>query len=296
MQPPIAVIIPTFNNRARLRTALDHWRRVQYEPFTVIVVNDGCSDGTGEMLRTEYPEVVQLSGDGNLWFAGSCNLGLRYALDHGFAFATVFNDDNYPPPEILTRQVECAGRHPGAMLGVKSYKLGSNKVIWGVGGFITRRIIGKGITWVGKNEEDTKGLFEKEFEVDFLDGSGQFYPADLIRGNGFWDERYQTYYADLEYAYRAKRKGYTLISNPAAVVWHDYTESPVVMRNIGRYRFKLLYLLFNRKSTYCVYNMFRFWFTYFPFSAPLTILRVYAVMVRKIYLDPAQAGKRTDRQ
>jgi GT2 family glycosyltransferase len=179
---------------------------------------------------------------------------------------------------------------------VKSYKLGTNKVIWAVGGLITKRIIGKGITWLGKNDEDTKGLYENEFEADLLDGSGQFYPAELIRKNGFWDERYQTYYADVEYSVRAKRNGFPLISNPYAIVWHDYEESAAVKKNIGRYKIKLFYLLFNKKSTYCVYNMFRFWFTYFPFSAPLTILRVYAVMVKKIYLDPSQAGKRTDRQ
>ncbi len=295
MKPPVAVIIPTFNNKARLRTALEHWQQVTYENFTVIVVNDGCSDGTKEMLESDFPKVVQLFGDGNLWFAGSCNAGLRYAMAHGFSYATVFNDDNYVPPSLLETQVECAQRHPNAMIGVKSYKLGTNKVLWAVGGLVTKRIVGRGITWLGKNDEDTKGLYEEEFEVDVLDGSGQFYPIELVRRIGLWDERYQTYYADVEYAMRARRHGFRLISNPHAIVWHDYVESTTVQKQIGKYRVRLLYLLFNKKSTYCVYNVFRFWFRYYPFSAPLTILRIYAVMVRKIYLDPAQAGKRTDR-
>jgi GT2 family glycosyltransferase len=295
MHPPIAVIIPTFNNKARLRTALSRWRKVVYDNFTVIVINDGCSDGTKEMVETEFPEVVQLFGDGNLWFAGSCNMGLRYAVERSYAFMTVFNDDNYPEPEILIRQAECAGRHPDAMIGVKSYKLGTHKVLWAVGGLMTKRIIGIGITWLGKNEEDTKGLFEEEFAADALDGSGQWYPADLVRKIGFWDERYQTYFADVEYSVRAKRHGFPLISNPKAIVWHDYEESTTMKKTIRGYRWKLFYLLFDKKSTYCVYNMFRFWFTYYPFSAPLTILRTYAVMIKKMYLDPAQAGKSTER-
>jgi GT2 family glycosyltransferase len=291
----IAVIIPTFNNKARLRTALEHWGRAEYAAKTIVVVNDGCSDGTKEMLDAEFPGIVQLFGDGNLWFAGSCNMGLRYALENAFDYATVYNDDNYVQPDILRAQADCAAKHPGAVLGVKSYKLGTNKMLWAVGGNITKRIIGLGITWLGKNTEDDGVTYEEPFDVDTVDGSGQFYPLQVVRAIGFWDERYKTYWADAEYAYRAKRKGFRVVSNPKAVVWHDYEESAVIKSHIRRYRFELLYLLFNKKSAYNLVNAFRFWFTYFPFSAPLTLFRIYGVMFKMYYVDPVLTGKRPPR-
>ncbi len=295
MNPSIAVIIPTFNNKARLHTALEHWGRVNYDNFTLVVVNDGCSDGTREMLEKEFPRVVQLFGDGNLWFAGGCNMGLRYALEKNFEYATVYNDDNYVPENILELQLACSQKYPNAFIGVKSYKLGTNRVLWAVGGLITKRIIGYGISWLGKDTEDDGMTYEQEFDVDVLDGSGQFYPLHIVRQVGFWDERYQTYYADSEYPLRAKRKGFRLISNPRAVVWHDYQESDVIKKHIRRYRFQLLYLLFNKKSGYNLENTFRFWFTYYPLSAPLTLLRVYTVMLKKYYLDPVLTGKHPPR-
>ncbi|MBI1803935.1 MAG: glycosyltransferase family 2 protein [Ignavibacteriae bacterium] len=291
MNPSIAVIIPTYNNKARLRTALSHWQRVDYDNFKLIVINDGCTDGTKELLKSEFPHVIQLFGDGNLWYAGCCNEGLRYALDNNFDYGTVFNDDIYVDPEILKAQVECARNYRGAMLGIKSYKWGTDKILWSVGGYVTKRFIGLGLTFPGKNQPDDGSSFEEEFEVEILDGAGQFYPLSIVRAIGFWDERYKAYYADVEYPLRARRKGFRLISNPKAIAWHDYEESEIILKNIKRYRFHLLYLLFNKKSNYNIVNVCRFWFTYFPLSASLTVVRFYAGMIKTYYINPIMTGK-----
>jgi GT2 family glycosyltransferase len=284
--PSVAVIIPTFNNLARLRTALERWSQVRYDNFKVIVVNDGCTDGTREMLDKSYPDVVQLMGDGNLWFAGSCNVGLRYALEHDFDYATIFNDDNYIEPDLLEQQIACAREHPDSVIGIKSYKLGTDKIIWAVGALLTKRFIGVGFTWVGRDRPDDGTSYEEAFPVDALDGSGQFYPLSIVRKIGVWDERYQMYFADVEYSHRAKHRGYGLVSNPKAIAWHDYQESELIRKRIKRYRLQLLYLLFNKKSGYNLANTFRFWFTYFPRQAPLTVLRYYGYMVKRHYVDP----------
>ncbi|TAK55884.1 MAG: glycosyltransferase family 2 protein [Bacteroidetes bacterium] len=292
MNPSVAVIIPTFNNKARLRTALEHWKKVQYDNFTIIVVNDGCSDGTKEMVEKEYPNIVQLFADGNQFFAGSCNIGLQYAIDNGFDYATVFNDDNYVEPGLLAAQVECAQQHPNSVLAARSYKLRTNKVIWAVGGVVTKRIIGIGITWLGKDTEDDGKTYEEPFPVDALDGSSQFYPLHIVKAIGFWDVRYKMSFADVEYSVRAKKKGFQLISNPRAIVWHDYEESETIQKKKKNYKFKLLYLLFNQKSSFNVVNMFRFWFTYFPAQAIPTIIRYYANMLKRHYYDIHVKGKK----
>jgi GT2 family glycosyltransferase len=287
----VAVIIPTHNNRMRLRKVLESWHKVDYDPMTIIVVNDGCTDGTDEMLGSDFPRVVQLKGDGNLWFAGSCNAGLRYALEHHFDYATVFNDDNYVEPDILRQQTLCAAKNPGAILGIKSYKLGTNREIWANGGIIAKRIIGLGTEFPGKDLVDDGVSYEELYECELLDGSGQFYPLEVVRAVGFWDERYLTYYADVEYTLRAKRKGFRIISNPKAVAWHDYQESDTAKKNTRKYRWQLIDLLFNTKSSYHLMNTLRFWFTYYPWSSFLTIPRHYAAMIRVYYVHPIFRGR-----
>jgi glycosyltransferase involved in cell wall biosynthesis len=47
---PITVVIPTFNNEPVLRECLDGWRQFGGDDLEVIVVEDGCRDGTSALL------------------------------------------------------------------------------------------------------------------------------------------------------------------------------------------------------------------------------------------------------
>ncbi len=50
--PQLSVIVPTFNNLAVLKRCLDSWERhASDQPVELIVVEDGCRDGTAEYLR-----------------------------------------------------------------------------------------------------------------------------------------------------------------------------------------------------------------------------------------------------
>ena len=49
---PISVVIPTFNNEPVLRECLDGWRRFGGDDIDVIVVEDGCTDGTPALLAS----------------------------------------------------------------------------------------------------------------------------------------------------------------------------------------------------------------------------------------------------
>jgi GT2 family glycosyltransferase len=49
----------------------------------VIVVDNGSTDGSVEMLMREFPQITLLPQKTNLGFAAGCNVGMRYALGHG---------------------------------------------------------------------------------------------------------------------------------------------------------------------------------------------------------------------
>jgi len=60
----------------------------------VCLVDDGCTDGTGDIVRARYPDVVVLKGAGNLFWAG----GMRFGWEHfvkqkEMDYLLVFNDD-----------------------------------------------------------------------------------------------------------------------------------------------------------------------------------------------------------
>ncbi len=50
MDVPLTIVIPTFNNQAVLRECLSRWQRFGGEDLEVIVIEDGCKDGTPALL------------------------------------------------------------------------------------------------------------------------------------------------------------------------------------------------------------------------------------------------------
>ncbi len=52
-RPVLSVVMPTFNNEAVLRRAVDSWRRFGGDLIELIVVEDGCKDGTAAFLEQE---------------------------------------------------------------------------------------------------------------------------------------------------------------------------------------------------------------------------------------------------
>ncbi len=52
-RPVLSVVMPTFNNERVLRRAVDGWRRLGGDAIELIVVEDGCKDGTAAYLDAE---------------------------------------------------------------------------------------------------------------------------------------------------------------------------------------------------------------------------------------------------
>lgn len=48
--PALSVVTPTFNNEAHLKRAIDGWRRFGGDQIELIVIEDGCRDGTAASL------------------------------------------------------------------------------------------------------------------------------------------------------------------------------------------------------------------------------------------------------
>ena len=86
----ITIIIPIYNRIAvtkvglkKLKLSLNHYLKFGKKKYTfsIIVVDDGSSDQSAYWIENHYPEVIILKGDGNLWWAGSINLGSKHAIN-----------------------------------------------------------------------------------------------------------------------------------------------------------------------------------------------------------------------
>ena len=102
MSTDISVVIATHNQRARLRLVLcglagQHFPKGRFE---IIVVDDGCTDGTDAMLATEYPEVHVVRQRPNVGRCRARNAGVEQAQGQLVAF---LDGDALPHPAWLDR-------------------------------------------------------------------------------------------------------------------------------------------------------------------------------------------------
>jgi len=74
-----SVVIPSYNGKEFLRKTLLALRQSNIQPIRYIVVDDFSSDGTSEIVRTEFPEVMLIRNDKNLGPTASRNRGAKMA-------------------------------------------------------------------------------------------------------------------------------------------------------------------------------------------------------------------------
>jgi len=214
MRPLISVIIPNWNGASYLPTCLDSLRRQSYPDFEVIVVDNGSSDGSLELLGRDYPEVKVVALPENRGFAGGVNAGIREAQGEIIA---VFNNDAEADPRWLEELAGALARHPEAGMATPKVLLFDRRdVINSAGDFY-------GVDGVPGNRgvwQHDEGQFDGEEYVFGAAGVASAYRRAMLDEVGLFDEEFFAFCEDVDLAWRAQLAGWKCIYAPRAVVYH----------------------------------------------------------------------------
>lgn len=106
--PLVSVIVPAYNAQRYVLDALESIARQDYEPIEIIVVDDGSTDRTTELVRSRFPG-VRILHQANAGAAAARNAGLREATGDYICFLDA--DDGWYPGKVRA-QIEHLQRHP----------------------------------------------------------------------------------------------------------------------------------------------------------------------------------------
>jgi GT2 family glycosyltransferase len=210
-----AVVIPTWNGRDDLPACLESLRR-QTVAIEIVVVENGSSDGTVELLRESYPDVTVLAQPVNLGFAGGVNVGLRYALHRGHAFVALLNNDAVAEPTWVEHLVaemsrdERVGMVASKFVTIDGERLDSTGECYSVWGLPFPR--GRG--------EERLDAYDDMTELFGASGGSTLYRADMLRDIGLFDEDFFAYFEDVDLSWRAHLAGWRVRLAPEAVAYH----------------------------------------------------------------------------
>lgn len=107
------VVIPTYNNAATLAAVVEAALR---QSECVIVVDDGSTDSTGEILRAFGRRIELVSYSPNRGKGCALREGFRRARELGLRYAVTLDSDGQHFPGDIVRFVEVAESMPDAMV------------------------------------------------------------------------------------------------------------------------------------------------------------------------------------
>ncbi len=219
--PRVAVVIPNWNGADDLRACLASLEAQQRVELEVLVVDNGSTDGSVELMRAE--EVSHIPLPRNIGFAGAVNRGVA-GTDSPLVF--VLNADTVLETDAVARLAGSLEAQPG-LGGVQP------RILSLVRGEVRDRedpdvpiySLGQQLTADGRAFEADMGRRQGErmgeaSEIFGLCGAAALFRRQLFEELGGFDERYFAFYEDVDLNVRARIAGWSFGLVPSAVVWH----------------------------------------------------------------------------
>ena len=279
-QMDLIIVIVSYRARAYLKGCLlslmENPPKIGYQ---VMVVDNASGNGTGSLVKSDFPQVLLREEDVNLGFAKGCNRVLQL-----------------PPPEYILFLNPDVIIEKGAIdlmvsLLEKREEIGIvGGGVWGFEGrlqptyrqfptyrnlFSTKRNpLGR---LLGKGPQPQ----EEEKEVDSVAGTFMMIRGELFhRLNGF-DERFFMYVEDVDLCYRARRAGVKVFYLPQARIRHLWGGSTRLCRKrMEIEHHKSLYRFFKKHYPHPIKNFLLGWILLLNLGLTLT-----GEILREMFLD-----------
>jgi GT2 family glycosyltransferase len=219
MMSAIDIVIPTYNGIQLLRQHLPSLLDCAPEA-SVTVVDDGSSDGSVEILRGEFPSVNVVARGANGGFSVTANEGIRASASE---FVLLLNNDVDVTPGFLDPIMplfdddDVFAVSPRVLLPTKgNLDEGAKTGFWHHGMFYT-----------GQRE----GVSEIS-PILYVTGCAAVYRRSMLEELGGFDEVYSPFYKeDADLGYRAWKRGWRSLYQPASSVRHEHSAS---ISKVGR--------------------------------------------------------------
>lgn len=228
----ITIIVPVFNGLEHTKKSMHslfHLCRIEdlNSRFNVVVVDDGSQDNSYEWIRENYPQVLLLQGTGDLWWSGSINAGVEYALgDLNSDYIVWWNNDILPDEQYFRKLESILNNIPDkTIVGSKIFMDEKRSIIWSMGGIFNPRTGRKYMTASGFADN---GKYSEPVQADWLPGMGTITPRSVYDKIGLLDQgRFPQYHGDSDFTLRAGSAGYSIKVFPELVIYNDTSHSGI---------------------------------------------------------------------
>jgi len=212
--PRVSVIVPNWNGAHFLPTCFDSLQEQSLTDFEVVLVDNGSTDGSVELVRDSYPTVRLLTLGENRGFSAAVNAGIRATTG---TYIALLNNDTRVHPDWLSSLCTALDRHP---------ELGfcASKILFFDPLHVINSVGDSYAPWrsprnIGLGQVDN-GQYEVPRKVFGACAAASIYRRSMLNEIGLFDEDFWAYYEDVDLSFRAQLYGYQCLYVPKAVVHH----------------------------------------------------------------------------
>jgi GT2 family glycosyltransferase len=202
--PRVSVIVCSYNGSRTMRDCCEGLCKLDYPDYEVIVVDDGSTDGVGEIAASHGFRVIRTENKG---LSSARNTGWQAATGEIVAY---IDDDAWPDPHWL--------RYLAATF------LSSDVV--GVGGpNLPPPGDGPIAQAVARAPGGPTHVLLSDQIAEHIPGCNMAFRRDALRDLGGFDPQFRAAGDDVDLCWRLQARGWRLGFSPAALVWHHRRNS-----------------------------------------------------------------------
>jgi O-antigen biosynthesis protein len=202
--PTISVVVCTYNGSRTIRDTMEGLQKLEYPNYEVIVVNDGSTDGAGDIAAEYGFKVITTENRG---LSSARNTGMKAAKGEIVAY---IDDDARPDPHWLTYLAGTFLSSPHVAVG------GPNLAPPGDGSIAE---------CVANAPGGPIHVLLTDREAEHIPGCNMAFRKAALEAIGGFDTQFRIAGDDVDVCWRLQQRGWTLGFSPAAMVWHHRRNS-----------------------------------------------------------------------
>ena len=197
--PRASVVVCTFNGSRTIRQCLEGLEKLRYPNYEVIVVDDGSTDGAGDIALEYNVRVIRTENRG---LSNARNLGLAAATEEIIAY---LDDDASPDPDWLSYLALTFQRANSAGVGGPNIPFPDD---------------GEVAACIAHAPGGPTHVLLSDQEAEHIPGCNMAFRRDWLQSIGGFDSQFRVAGDDVDVCWRIQEAGGRLGFNPAAMVLH----------------------------------------------------------------------------
>ncbi|MEM3485989.1 MAG: glycosyltransferase family 2 protein [Candidatus Methanomethyliaceae archaeon] len=216
--PKVGIVILNWNRPFDTIACLKSLSHISYRNYFSVVVDNGSTDNSPDLIRSYIPSVILLKLTKNLGFAGGANEGIKYALELNADYIMLLNNDTIVASDFLEPLVEALEQDNTIGIAVpKIYSFDSPMRIYAAGAQWTPIPPRIKIRGFGRRDNPQ---YNKASDIEYATGCALLVRPEVFRIAGMFDPIYFMYQEDYDFCYRVRQSGFRIIYVPKAKIWH----------------------------------------------------------------------------